>query len=456
MSDVPVERELLHQLRAHVLDGRQRRGVGRGLRLGREDRGPPDLEEQHAEGHQGEHHHHERRDDLAFLAPQDHAQNVTPESGVLVGPGSHLGPGTEAQLAPGTCRERTAAPIFPAGTRLTSWRAGRRMNPRQRRAVLLLALAGAGLIGVFALVANYVSEIETEVGDKVVGARAHPPGRGQQGDPRRRRAHDARSPSAGSRRPRCTDRDAARRLRRRLRPAAELDPAGGHARRAARDQRRRARGRDPRRRLHGRRRQDRAGRRRRRDRLLRGRERRPRDGRQGQAGALDRDRAGRARDRRRPAAAEGRQRRHRGPAGPGRGRAGHVRAQQAPGVIKVAHAQTFAADVRLALLRPGDDPVAHARARRSTAAPTPRRARTGCSERAAADRRRRRRDRAPRRRPGPRGRDGGRRHRRSRSTSCIARCGAWTSTSCCCTTHSAARPCSSWRATSRPPTPRSG
>ena len=42
------------------------------------------------------------------------------------------------------------------------------MNPRQRRAVLLLALAGAGLIGVFALVANYVSEIESEVGDKVV------------------------------------------------------------------------------------------------------------------------------------------------------------------------------------------------------------------------------------------------------------------------------------------------
>lgn len=42
------------------------------------------------------------------------------------------------------------------------------MNPRQRRAVLLLALAGAGLIGVFALVANYVSEIETEVGNKVV------------------------------------------------------------------------------------------------------------------------------------------------------------------------------------------------------------------------------------------------------------------------------------------------
>ena len=42
------------------------------------------------------------------------------------------------------------------------------MNPRQRRAVLLLALAVAGLLGVFALVANYVSEIETQVGDKIV------------------------------------------------------------------------------------------------------------------------------------------------------------------------------------------------------------------------------------------------------------------------------------------------
>jgi pilus assembly protein CpaB len=41
------------------------------------------------------------------------------------------------------------------------------MNPRQRRAVLLLTLAVAGLIGVFALVANYVSEIETQVGSKI-------------------------------------------------------------------------------------------------------------------------------------------------------------------------------------------------------------------------------------------------------------------------------------------------
>ena len=42
------------------------------------------------------------------------------------------------------------------------------MNPRQRRAVLLLALAVAGLLGVFVLVANYVSEVETQVGDKIV------------------------------------------------------------------------------------------------------------------------------------------------------------------------------------------------------------------------------------------------------------------------------------------------
>ena len=41
------------------------------------------------------------------------------------------------------------------------------MNPRQRRAVLLLALAAAGLLGVFVLVANYVSNVESEVGEKI-------------------------------------------------------------------------------------------------------------------------------------------------------------------------------------------------------------------------------------------------------------------------------------------------
>src|SRR3954453_15023512 len=41
------------------------------------------------------------------------------------------------------------------------------MNPRQRRAVLLLPLAFAGLLGVFALVANYVSDVDTQVGPKM-------------------------------------------------------------------------------------------------------------------------------------------------------------------------------------------------------------------------------------------------------------------------------------------------
>jgi pilus assembly protein CpaB len=42
------------------------------------------------------------------------------------------------------------------------------MNPRQRRAVLLLALAAAGLVVVFVLIARYVSDIETQVGDKIL------------------------------------------------------------------------------------------------------------------------------------------------------------------------------------------------------------------------------------------------------------------------------------------------
>jgi pilus assembly protein CpaB len=41
------------------------------------------------------------------------------------------------------------------------------MNPRQRRGVLLLALAGLGLIGVFALVAGYVSDVNSQVDPKI-------------------------------------------------------------------------------------------------------------------------------------------------------------------------------------------------------------------------------------------------------------------------------------------------
>ena len=41
------------------------------------------------------------------------------------------------------------------------------MNPRQRRAVLLLALSVIGLIAVFALVAGYVSDVRSEVDPKI-------------------------------------------------------------------------------------------------------------------------------------------------------------------------------------------------------------------------------------------------------------------------------------------------
>lgn len=41
------------------------------------------------------------------------------------------------------------------------------MNPRQRRAVLLLALSVVGLIAVFALVAGYVSDVRSEVDPKI-------------------------------------------------------------------------------------------------------------------------------------------------------------------------------------------------------------------------------------------------------------------------------------------------
>lgn len=41
------------------------------------------------------------------------------------------------------------------------------MNPRQRRAVLLLGLSALGLVGVFALVAGYVSDVREQVDPKV-------------------------------------------------------------------------------------------------------------------------------------------------------------------------------------------------------------------------------------------------------------------------------------------------
>lgn len=41
------------------------------------------------------------------------------------------------------------------------------MNPRQRRAILLLGLSAVGLIGVFVLVAGYVSDVRREVEPKI-------------------------------------------------------------------------------------------------------------------------------------------------------------------------------------------------------------------------------------------------------------------------------------------------
>jgi pilus assembly protein CpaB len=43
----------------------------------------------------------------------------------------------------------------------------RQMNPRQRQGLLLVVVAAAGLIGVFVLVANYVSGVSKQVGPKV-------------------------------------------------------------------------------------------------------------------------------------------------------------------------------------------------------------------------------------------------------------------------------------------------
>jgi pilus assembly protein CpaB len=43
----------------------------------------------------------------------------------------------------------------------------RQMNPRQRQGLLLVVIAAAGLIGVFLLVANYVSGVSKQVGPKV-------------------------------------------------------------------------------------------------------------------------------------------------------------------------------------------------------------------------------------------------------------------------------------------------
>ena len=80
---------------------------------------------------------------------------------------------------------------------------------------------------------------------------------------------------------------------------------------------------------------------------------------------------------------KGGQRRPGRPAGPDAGRAGDVRADQAPGAARRARRRSFAADVRLALLPPGDPTPSARSARRSTAAAT-RRRRRGRDDRVSA------------------------------------------------------------------------
>ena len=111
------------------------------------------------------------------------------------------------------------------------------MNPRQRRAILLLALALVGLVGVFALVAGYVSDIDKQVGPKervleLTQRRAGQPG-DQDAEVRDKVVPQKWAPEAA-----LTDRTqlvgyvAAADLQR------ELGPPGGDARHAAADERR--------------------------------------------------------------------------------------------------------------------------------------------------------------------------------------------------------------------------
>ena len=86
------------------------------------------------------------------------------------------------------------------------------------------------------------------------------------------------------------------------------------------------------------------------------RRRRPRERRQGRARPLDRDRPGREGDRRRHAAREARQQRRRTPSRTPATVVPVTFALSKKQELRVAHAQVFAADVRLALLRPGDRP----------------------------------------------------------------------------------------------------
>src|SRR5215213_4416230 len=73
--------------------------------------------------------------------------------------------GRMAQLAAGTSPGAAAKRILAADDELGQGRRG--VNPRQRRGLLLIAIAALGLVVVFVLVAGYVADVRKEVDPKV-------------------------------------------------------------------------------------------------------------------------------------------------------------------------------------------------------------------------------------------------------------------------------------------------
>src|SRR5687768_9105528 len=72
--------------------------------------------------------------------------------------------GRKAQLCAGTSSGALATPILAADAVVGDGRAG--VNPRQRRGMLLIAIAALGLVVVFVLIAGYVSDVREEVEPK--------------------------------------------------------------------------------------------------------------------------------------------------------------------------------------------------------------------------------------------------------------------------------------------------
>ena len=224
----------------------ERGGVGGGLGVGAQHRGLADLEHQHAD-----------REQRRAGRPAGPAGSVRRSPRRIAAP--NRSPAARPRHGPGVptlARDRGSTFVWDSlGPRFASYLG--RMNPRQRRGILLLTLVRPR------------AARRVRAGGGVRGRR--PRGGGPEGracwpspsPPRRTR----RSRTTWSRRSSCRERWAPQTaLRDRARligqvAAADIpagsDPPGGHARPAARAGHRRARDRDPRRRRDRRRRQDR-------------------------------------------------------------------------------------------------------------------------------------------------------------------------------------------------------